>query len=169
MAQGREQLMRLKKDALCKKCKRLKLSTTGSKQEMVERILKTTNGKHNHKKSSINPKKSSNSIHPNIISLDAITNINGTLPTNLKNCTSYHLISLITNHQSFKDEAINPFKTTITKYIKVTQIDGQILSNTTKKKFTNALMKYSQNKNIKHAANKLYQKLTKLEFPSINV
>ena len=98
-----------------------------------------------------------------------LTFINDRLPSSLKQCTLNHLIILITNHQSFNDEKINPFKDTIIKYLKDHEIDGYIFSTFKRKKFSQAIMKYNQNdKRLRGPSNTLHKKLINL-FPKVKM
>ena len=101
--------------------------------------------------------------------LISVQNVNNALPPTLNECTVQHLISLITYHASFDDKIINSFKHTIIRYLHNNQMNGQSLINTKRKAFAEAIITYSgNNKKIRGASNKTWDKLTKYKFNIIS-
>ena len=83
------------------------------------------------------------------------------LPSSLQECTTNDLISIARNHESFDNETINPFKTTIIAYLQENEINGSLLSNIKRKQFITALAQFSKTNKISGAASQTHKRFLK--------
>ena len=71
-------------------------------------------------------------------------------------------------HDSFKDQTINTFKNQIVQYVQENQINGEMLEKIKRKQFSENLIQYiGNNKKIRGAGNKTWDRLKKYAFHDI--
>ena len=98
----------------------------------------------------------------------SVENLNNKLPSTLNECTLNHLLSIIKYHESFNDKIINPFKTQIMTFLQEKQANGSTIIRTKRKQFSENLIRYiGNNKKIRGAGNKTWDKLKYFQFDLI--